>query len=145
MRRNLLVILATMAILGPLGPAHALVLTDKSPEQKFRKDIAKQLSKYVLCLTKAAQKCEATGVTTAVECHLDTVVADPPADPKNKFPGAVIKCVSKVNLAKKSPSQGADPVADYESIGCPGDSDGVNNNGDQRYADFNAYQVGTID
>jgi hypothetical protein len=132
-----------LAIVAALGTASALVLTEKSPEQKHRKDVAKQLSKYVLCLTKAAQKCEKTGVTTAVECHVDTSVVDPPADPKGKFAPAVAKCIGKVNLAKKSPSQGATPITDYEGIGCPGDSNS-GSSGDQRYTDLTAYQAGTL-
>lgn len=144
MRRKTVVILAVLAILGPLGRANALILANKSPEQKFRRNVARQLSKYVLCLTKAAQKCEATGVTTAVECHLDTGIADAPADPKGKFGTAVTKCTSKVKLAKKSPSKGLNPVGDYEGIGCPGDTDGSNGNGDQRWTDFSAYAAGAV-
>jgi hypothetical protein len=126
-----------------LGTAHALVLTSGTPEQKFRKDVAKQLSKYALCLVKALQVCEGSGGSSGPECFtIPTASATPPADAKGKFVAAVALCDSKVALSKKSPSSGADPVADYESIGCPGDSSGTA--GDQRFADMNAYQAGAM-
>jgi hypothetical protein len=122
--------------------AHALVLTEKSPEQKFRRDVGKQLTKYTLCIVKAAQACEKNGTSTAVECHLDTGVVDGGIDPKGKFGPALQKCADKVALAKKSPSGGTDPVGDYQGIGCPGDSN-AGTAGDQPFADLTAYQAGS--
>ena len=125
-----------------LGTAHALVLTSGSPEQKFRKDVAKQLSKFALCLVKALQTCESSGASSGPECVLiPTPSAIPPADAKGKFVAAVALCESKVLLSKKSPT--LDPVADYESIGCPGDANS-GTAGDQRYTDMNAYQAGSL-
>ena len=59
-----------------VATANALVLPEKSAEQKFRRDVGKQLTKYTLCVVKAAQKCEKNGTSTAVECHLDTLVVE---------------------------------------------------------------------
>ena len=127
-----------------LGTAHALVLTSGTPEQKFRKDVGKQLTKFALCLVKALQVCESSGASSGPECLLiPAPSATPPADAKGKFVAAVALCESKVALSKKSPSSGADPVADYESIGCPGDSNS-GTGGDQRYTDMNAYQAGSL-
>ena len=127
-----------------LSTAHAIVLTSGTPEQKFRKDVAKQLSKFALCLVKALQVCESSGGSSGPECLLiPTPSAIPPADAKVKFVAAVALCESKVALSKKSPSSGADAVTDYESLGCPGDSDN-GTGGDQRYADMNAYQAGSL-
>jgi hypothetical protein len=140
MKKRLLPFTAALIVMT-LGTAQALVLESGSPEQKFRKDVGKQLSKYTLCLIKQLRLCENTGATTAAECLLSPVQATPPADAKGKFVAGVALCESKVDLSKKSPS--GDPVADYESIGCPGDSDS-GTSGDQRYTDLNAYQAGTI-
>jgi hypothetical protein len=143
MKKRLLPFAAALIVLT-FGMAHALVLESGSPEQKFRKDVGKQLSKYALCLIKQLRLCENTGASSGPECLLSPVVqATPPADAKLKFVAGVALCESKVDLSKKSPSGGTDPIADYESIGCPGDSDG-GTSGDQRYADLNAYQAGTI-
>lgn len=126
-----------------LGTAHALVLTSGTAEQKFRKDVGKQLSKYLLCLIKAIRLCESSGATSGTECFLSPVSVTPPADAKGKFAAAIALCDSKVDLSKKSPSGGTDPVADYQSIGCPGDSD-PDTSGDQPFTDLSAYQTASM-
>jgi hypothetical protein len=141
MKKRLLPFAAALVVMSVCS-AHALVLSSGSPEQKFRKDVGKQLSKYALCLIKALRACESTGASSGPECFMvPTVSATPPADAKGKFVAAVALCVSKVNLSNKGPT--GDPVADYESIGCPGDSNS-SLSGDQRYADLNAYQAAQI-
>ncbi len=70
-------------------------------------------------------------------------VVDGGIDPKGKFGPALAKCASKVLLSKKSPSGGADPVGDYQGIGCPGDSNS-GTLGDQPFSDLNAYQAGAL-
>lgn len=143
MKKRLLVFAAALLVMS-LGTAQALVLTSGSNEQKFRKDVGKQLSKYALCLIKNLRLCESTGATTGPECFLvPATSANPPADAKGKFVAGVALCDSKVLLSKKSPSGGLNLEADYESIGCPGDSD-PDTSGDQRYTDLTAYQAGSV-
>jgi len=132
------------------GSAFASGVDDKSPEQKLRKDVAKQVTKYTQCLTKATSKCEKNGANSGVECHLDTgavdYAGDSTLDPKNKQPAAfqadIAKCDSKLNFAKKG---SGDPVADYQAIGCPGDCAdtvlGDDPGGTQRCADLTAFQT----
>jgi hypothetical protein len=151
-----LVLLAAGLFVVNLGTAHALVLLSGAPAQILRKDVGKQLSKYALCLIKALQGCEATGASSGPECIISDPnsvppglpTATPPADGKIKFVAAVALCETKVLLSKKSPTRSdvlpnGDPVADYESIGCPGDSD-PDAGGDQLYTDLNAYQAGSV-
>lgn len=122
------------------APAHSVVLADRTPTQKHRRDIGKQTTKYVICLVKASQKCEKNGDEADQECFLATGTVqggDPNLDQAD-FQNRIAKCDSKLNLAKKSPTDGADPVGDYEDIGCPGDS--VAGGSDQRFTDLTAFQ-----
>ena len=116
--------------------AQALVLVDKSPEQKFRLDVGKQTSGYLACIIKAVQKCEKKGALAAAECDLVTKTAAPPAD-SVKFAAAIAKCDSKINLAKKA------GLLTYNSIGCPGDCDPVTA-GPQACANLTAYEAFTL-
>jgi hypothetical protein len=97
--------------------ASALVLPDKSPEQKLRKDITKQLSKYTACLGKALSQCEKGTDPFTAECSLATGVVIPPGDPKIRFVADLTKCVSKVDLMKKAKVSSVEAA---ESIGCSG-------------------------
>ena len=97
--------------------ASALVLPDKSPEQKLRKDITKQLSKYTACLGKALSQCEKGTDPFTAECSLATGVVTPPGDPKIRFAADLTKCVSKVDLMKKAKVSSVEAA---ESIGCSG-------------------------
>ncbi len=136
------VVAAGVLLLGG-AVAHALELDAKSDEQKHRKNIAKQVSKYTLCLVKAITKCEEGSGTSAVECHADTGVVDYAGDmtldPKNKQPGhfqdAIAKCDSKVNLSKKGNF--------YTTIGCPGDCN-AGTAGTQQCANLAAFQASVI-
>ncbi|MEO8603127.1 MAG: hypothetical protein ABI629_11180 [bacterium] len=132
-----LVVGAGFTALLAAGTAHALVLADKSAELKFRSDVGKQTAAYLKCVIKAAQKCEKAGALAGQECDLVAQVAAPPADPKAKFPAALAKCASKVNMSKKA------GALTYESIGCPGDCDPVTA-GPQRCANLQAYQDFTL-
>lgn len=113
------------------GSVSAEILADKSPEQKHRKDVGKQISKLVLCLVKQSEKCEKKGTSAAQECDLSdppsSTIADPKA--KQKFIDGIAKCESKLNLTKKG------PASDYTVFGCPGDSD-TGTVGDQPYPDM---------
>ena len=128
---------AALALIS--GSASALVVADKSAEQKLRKDINNQQIKYVKCLAKAAIKCEDSGALMAQECVLATSTATPPADAKGKFAGDIAKCDSKVDFSKKLGS--LTDVTGYTGIGCPGDSDNVTP-GDQPFSGIAAYQAG---
>ncbi len=119
------------------GTAQALLLADKSAEQKFRLDVGKQTSGYLSCIIKAAQKCEKDGALPGSECNLVTRTAAAPADPKGQFAAALAKCDSKVELSKKA------GVLTYQSIGCPGDCDPVTA-GPQPCANLQAYQDFTL-
>ncbi len=114
---------------------HGLILADKSPAHKHRKDIGKQLRKYGFCLAKAALVCEKKGTTSAYECTLETGVAGGGVEPKAalKFAEKVAKCAAKFDPSKKE--QGSS----YDLIGCPTDcDDGAP--GLQRCTDLNDYE-----
>jgi len=117
--------------------AHALILDNKTPEQKFRLDVGKQSVKYLACVIKAGQTCEKSGAVAGQECNLVTETATSPADPKGKLGPALTKCASKVNFSKKA------GTLTYEDIGCPGDCD-TSTAGPQRCANLQAYQDFTV-
>jgi hypothetical protein len=133
---------SALALLLLAAPAYSVVLADKSDAQKHRRDIGKQSTKYVICLVKAVQKCEKNGDEADQECFLasGTVQGGDPNLDQADFQARIAKCDAKLNLAKKSPSDGTDPVGDYETLGCPGDA--VAGGSDQRFADLTAYQNG---
>jgi hypothetical protein len=120
---------------------NAKILTDKSAEQKQRKDIGKQGAKHALCMAKAARKCEENGVLTAAECDLTnpamSTVPDPDGKIIPKLTEDLAKCTSKLNYAKKTAT--GNSANDYTGIGCPGDS--VPGGADDPFADLAAYQA----
>ena len=124
------------AVVFVAGQATSLVLVEKSPEQKQRKDVDKQTAKLALCLGKSLLKCEENGASDAPECDIQNPGASTVPDPDNKiipkFIADIAKCESKLNLAKKGNF--------YTEIGCPGDSDSMTA-GDQPYANLAAYQA----
>lgn len=119
--------------------ASALVLVEKTEEQKLRADIQKQTHGYVSCLVKAASNCEKSGALVASECTLATGAAVAPADAKGKFSADIAKCDGKLAFLKKAKTLTA--TTGYTAIGCPGDS--VAGGADDPYADMNAWQAGT--
>ena len=94
--------------------ASALVLVDKSEEQKLRSD--------------------------AQECTLATGTAVAPANAKGKFVADIAKCDGKINYLKKAKTLTA--TTGYTAIGCPGDS--VSGGADDPFADMTAYQAGAL-
>jgi hypothetical protein len=128
--------LAGVALLA--SSASALILTDKSDEQKLRKDIQKQQSKFVDCVVKAALKCEKNGVTISPpECDVSDGTDSTPENDDAGFAADIAKCESKVDYTKKS---FGDIASDYDAIGCPGDS--APPAPDNPYTDLVAYQSG---
>ena len=111
------VIAATLLLATGTG-AHALVLAEKSPAQKLRADIGKQMVGYAKCLGKAVVACEKTGSQTTTECTLETATATPSADPKGKFPTAVAKCDAKLDFTRKAPRD-LTSLESYQLLGCP--------------------------
>jgi hypothetical protein len=99
------------------------VFTEKSPEQKLRADVAKQVTGYSKCLITALLACEKTGTSSSVECDLSDATAAPTADPKGKFSAAVAKCDAKLDYDRKGP-KGNTSAENYELIGCPTGSGG---------------------
>lgn len=115
--------------------AHVLDKVADKDAFKLRADVAKQASKYTLCLVKAAQKCEARGVVSGVECDLTTGAVSyetTPGAETAKFQAAIAKCDLKQTLNKKG--------GDYGGIGCPGDCD-AGAPGIQACADLPAYEA----
>ena len=112
--------LATALFLTTGSAAHALVLAEKSPAQKLRADIGKQVVGFAKCLGKAVVACEKTGSQTARECTLGstTPIAAPSADPKGKFPAAVAKCKAKLDFSRKAPRD-LTSLESYQLLGCP--------------------------
>ncbi|MFN8600405.1 MAG: hypothetical protein U0842_08020 [Candidatus Binatia bacterium] len=110
--------LATALLLTTGSAAHALVLAEKSPAQKLRADIGKQMTGYVKCLGRAYVACEKTGTQTGTECTLETGTAAPSADPKGKFANAVAKCDAKLDFTKKAPRD-LTLLESYQLLGCP--------------------------
>ncbi len=120
MSANRSLLAVATALLFTVASAHALVLTEKTDAQKHRKDVSKQLGKYIFCIANAALKCEKKGLHSGVECHTDTGVVDfAGTDPKTaaKFAAAIAKCDDKFVPGKKA------KTSDYDQIGCPGDCD----------------------
>jgi hypothetical protein len=134
--------LAVGFIFATAGAVNGLVLTEKSPEQKQRKDIQKQSNKNTLCMAKALVKCEDNGAALAVECNAQNPAASTVPDPDDKIipklTADLLKCESKLALSKKSAT--GSPVNDYTAIGCPGDS--VMGGADNPYTDLTAFQAG---
>ncbi|MBY0278825.1 hypothetical protein K2Z84_26110 [Candidatus Binatia bacterium] len=110
--------LAAALLLTAGSAAHALVLAEKSPAQKLRADIGKQMTGYVKCLGRAYVACEKTGTQTGTECTLATGTAAPSADPKGKFANAVAKCDAKLDFTKKAPRD-LTSLESYRLLGCP--------------------------
>lgn len=129
-------VVALCAVFAGSTIASAVVLVAKTPEQKHRKDVGKQIGKLVFCFVKQIDKCEKKGADETSECTIEdppsSTIAD--ADAKQKFIDGVAKCESKLNLTKKG------PASDYTVFGCPGDSDSVTV-GDQPYTDLNDFQA----
>jgi hypothetical protein len=146
MKRNSIFLATALAVgLAFAGgtAARALVLVDKSLEQKQRKDIGKQGAKHTLCMAKAAIKCEKNGVVVGAECDLTDPAMSTVPDPNNKIipklTADLNKCTSKLNYAKKSAT--ANSANDYTGIGCPGDA--VAGGADDPHPDLAAYQAAT--
>jgi hypothetical protein len=111
-------------LLSASTAAHAVVLDDKSPAQKLRADISRQVLSYMKCLANVQLACEKTGILPAPECNLATGTAVAPADPKGTFAGQIAKCDAKLDFDKKGP-KGNSPLQNYELIGCPSWGAGV--------------------
>lgn len=120
--------------------ASAVVLTEKTEEQKLRAGIQKQTHGYTSCLVKAATNCEKSSTSTSADCVLATGAASNGGDAKGKFVGDIAKCDGKLDFLKGlktySDSEG------YGEIGCPGDSNG-GTAGDQPYTSLSTWQAGT--
>jgi hypothetical protein len=115
------------------GTALAVVFDEKSPEQKLRADVGKQVAGYMKCLGSALLACEKTGATGARECTLETGVALAPADPKGKFAAQIAKCEAKLDYDRKGP-RGNSSLQNYELIGCPSYGSGL------QFADMAQFQ-----
>ena len=111
------VIAATLLLATGTG-AHALVLAEKSPAQKLRADIGKQMVGYAKCLGRALVACEKTGTATDPECVLQTATAAPSADPKGKFAAAIAKCDAKLDFGRRAPKD-LSSLESYQLLGCP--------------------------
>jgi len=121
--------------------ASALVLVEKSEEQKLRADIQKQTHGYVSCLVKAATNCEKSGLLIASECDLTTGTATGSANSKLKFAPDIAKCDAKLDFLKKAKLLTAS--TGYVAIGCPGDSNAGTPLVDEPYADMDGWQAAT--
>ena len=64
------------------GSAQGFVIDAKTDAQKHRRDVGKQLSKYIFCLSKTGIKCEKKGAHTGSECDLTDGSTDATVDPK---------------------------------------------------------------
>lgn len=143
MRKGTFVRITMAAIAGLMvssTTASALILTEKSEEQKLRADIQKQQHGYVSCLVKAATNCEKSGDDVGSECNLNNGTAMPPADAKGKFAADIAKCDAKLAFLKKAKTLTSTTA--YTAMGCPGDSDS-GTAGDQPFAGVNEWQAGT--
>ena len=124
------------------GLVKALVLVEKSPEQRQRSDIGKQGAGNAICMAKALLRCEANGTSNTAECKAANPASSTVPDPNGriiaKLTADLSKCESKLNYSKKTASGNA--VTDYTNIGCPGDSD-TGTVGDQPFADLSGYQA----
>lgn len=119
MKRTPILVFALTGLLLLSFSASAFVITEKTDEQKHRRDISKQLGKYVFCLGKAALKCEKKGTTADVECNLADGSTPVGYDAKAaaKFTADIAKCDAKFSPQKKQ------KTSTYQAIGCPGDCD----------------------
>ena len=99
-------------LLTTVTAAHAVILDDKTPAQKLRADVAKQLAKYAKCLAGVAKTCEKTGANVGLECNLATGTATLPADPNGVLAAQVAKCDAKLDFDKKGPT-GNSSVQNY--------------------------------
>jgi hypothetical protein len=143
MRKGTFVRITMAAVAGLMvssTTASALVLVEKSEEQKLRADIQKQQHGYVSCLVKAAANCEKSGAVAESECDLPSGTATPPADAKGKFAADIAKCDGKLNFLKKAKT--LTDASAYTAIGCPGDSDS-GTSGDQPYNLLSELQAAT--
>jgi hypothetical protein len=127
--------LAAALLLTTGSAAHALLLTEKSPAQKLRADVGKQITGYLKCLGKAVVACEKTGAATDAECVLETGATTAPADPKAKFATAVGKCDSALDFARKAPPD-LTSFESYELLGCPNYGIGFLFSGLEQYEQF---------
>jgi len=128
-----LVVGAALLLSATLASAHVLDAKTDKVLFKLRADVASQVSKYVSCIAKATEVCEAKGASSSLECDAvtETVAYEPtPGRNTEKFLSALAKCDLKLDMAKKG--------SDYAGIGCPGDCSGIA--GIQRCADFDAYE-----
>ena len=118
MRSPRVVTIVGSLLLFGAAPAGAAVFAEKSPEQKLRADVARQVTSYTKCLATALIACEKTGVSPGPECTLASATALSPADPKGKFAAAIAKCDASLDYDRKGP-KGNSSVQNYELIGCP--------------------------
>lgn len=114
--------LALVALaLALADPTAAAVLPDRSPEQRHRRDVAKQLTRAALCTARAVVACERAGALSSQECDPTDPAASTVPDPGGRvvarFAAALARCDGRVDLLRKG------PAADYEAFGCPGDLD----------------------
>jgi hypothetical protein len=116
------------------APAFAAVFAEKSPAQKLRADVAKQVAGYTKCLVTAVLNCEKTGISPSPECDLESATAAAPADPKGKLAPAIAKCDAKLDYDRKGP-KGNSSVENYELIGCP-----TGSNNRPRFADMDEFE-----
>lgn len=127
--------LAAALLVATGSAAHALVFADKSPEQKLRADIGKQIAGYMKCLGKAVVACEKTGVLAGAECTVEGGAVTAPADPKGKFAAAVAKCDAALDYGRKAPRD-LTSLQSYELLGCPAYGSGFEFSGLEQYAQF---------
>ena len=122
------------------GSAQGFVIDAKTDAQKHRRDVGKQLSKYIFCLGKAGIKCEKKGAHTGSECDLTDGSTEATVDPKaaGKFGADIAKCDGKFVAEKKQ------KTSDYQQIGCPGDCDS-GAAGIQQCANLAAYDANVTD
>jgi hypothetical protein len=113
--------------------AFGVVFDDRTPAQKVRADVGKQIAGYLKCLGRAALACEKTGGSPASECTVETGAVVAPADPKGKFAAAIAKCDAKLDFDRKAPN-GSTSAQSYELIACPSYGSGL------QFADMDQFQ-----
>jgi hypothetical protein len=120
--------------------AQGFVLDAGTDAQKHRRDIGKQLAKYVFCLGKVGINCEKKGAHTGTECNLADGSTAPTIDPgtAGKFSAGLASCDGKFVAEKKQ------KTSDYQQIGCPGDCD-EGAAGIQQCADLGDYDDNVTD
>lgn len=140
-RRNRKVVVAGVAALLVIATgAQGLVIDFGTDAQKHRRDISKQLSKYIFCLGKVGITCEKKGAHTGTECDLTdgSTAATIDSATAGKFTAGLAQCDGKFVPQKKQ------KTSDYQQIGCPGDCD-EGAPGIQQCADLNAYDANVTD